>query len=163
MMRVEVIFLTSSDASSIAGNTRRLLRPPSKTGINPSPGSGQVPAQVFRGFKRVADSLRWLGANRRQEIAGQGRADESITSTVLGLRGEYGAPLSPRLTLLLGFDGLLTLWVCSARDQRPCHQGRVTCGFWPADFRGSQHGYVERFDWKSGPLRRLESTLGIGA
>jgi len=28
---------------------------------------------------------------------------------VLGLRGEYGAPVSPRLTLVVGFDGLVQL------------------------------------------------------
>ena len=108
--KVEVIFLTSSDASSIAGNT---TTPSSSAEQDRNQSFSRLGVRYLRRFSEgsSASLIPFVGweQTRRQEIAGQGRADESITSTVLGLRGEYGAPLSPRLTLLLGFDGLLTL------------------------------------------------------
>jgi hypothetical protein len=108
--RVEVIFLTSADASSITGGA-----------TTPSSYAEQDRDQSFTrlGFRYVrafpdgsgASLIPFVGwdQTRRQEIAAQGRADESVTSTVLGLRGEYGAPLSPRSALVVGFDGIVQL------------------------------------------------------
>ena len=108
--RIEVIFLNSSDASSI-----------SNTSASPSSAARQDRNQSFSrlGVRYVRTFADGGGASltsfvgwdqtQRQEVAGLGSADETITSMVLGLRGEYGAPLSPRLTLVVGFDGMVQL------------------------------------------------------
>jgi hypothetical protein len=108
--KVEVIFLTSSDASSISGNT---TTPSSFAEQDRTQSFSRLGFRYLRAFPDGASAsltpfVGW-DQTRRQEIEGQGSADESIASTVLGLRGEFGAPLSPRLTLVAGFDGLLTL------------------------------------------------------
>ena len=108
--QLNVIFLTSSDASSISSHT-----------ASPSSSARQDRNQSFsrlgvRYVRALADDgaascLPFVGwsRTRRQQVAGLGSADESIASTVFGLRGDYVAPLSPRLTLVLGFDGMVEL------------------------------------------------------
>jgi hypothetical protein len=107
--RVEIIFLTSADSSAITSN-------------NASPSSVADQAQD-RSFSRLGiryarvlpdgsgvSLIPFVGWDhtRRSQTAGLVQASESIDSTVLGLRGEFIAPLSSRLTLTLGFDGLVT-------------------------------------------------------
>jgi len=108
--RVELIFLTSFDASSIAGNT---ATPSSYAEQDRNQSFSRLGVRYVRAFPdgSAASLVPFVGWDhtRRQEIAAQGRADESVTSNVLGLRGEYGAALSPRLTLVVGFDGLVQL------------------------------------------------------
>jgi hypothetical protein len=108
--KIEVIFLTSSDASSISNNP---ASPSSLAEENRSQSFSRLGVRYVRAFSdgSGASLIPFVGwdRTRRQEVAGLGNADESIASMVLGLRGDYVAPLSPRLTLVLGFDGLFTL------------------------------------------------------
>jgi hypothetical protein len=107
--RVEIIFLTSADSSAITSN-------------NASPSSVADQAQD-RSFSRLGiryarvlpdgsgvSLIPFVGWDhtRRSQTAGLVQASESIDATVLGLRGEFIAPLSQQLTLTLGFDGLAT-------------------------------------------------------
>jgi hypothetical protein len=108
--KVWVIFLTSSDASAIAG---KATTPSSSAEQDRNQSFSRLGFRYLRAFSDggSASLTPFVGWDRmrRQEIAAQGTADESIASTVLGLRGEYGAPLLPSLTLVVGFDGLFTL------------------------------------------------------
>jgi hypothetical protein len=108
--KIEVLFLTSSDGSSMSSHT-----------ASPSSSSQQDRDQSFSRFGvRYARVFADGGAacltpfvgweqKQRHEAAGLGSASESISSMAFGLRGDYAAMLSPRLTLVLGFDGLLTM------------------------------------------------------
>jgi hypothetical protein len=107
--RLEVIFLTSSDSSSLVNNNvspsasaeQEQDRSFSRLGIHYvralADGSG-VSLTPFVGWEHMDFS----------ETAGLAQAKEATDSTVLGLRGEYVAPLPLRSTLMLGFDGLIT-------------------------------------------------------
>ncbi len=108
--KIELIFLTSSDASSISNNA---VSPSSLAAEDRSQSFSRLGVRYVRAFAdgSGASLTPFCGwdRTRRQETAGLGSAQESTTSTVLGLRTQYGAPLSQRLTLVIGFDGILTL------------------------------------------------------
>jgi hypothetical protein len=108
--KVELIFLTSSDASSITNNA---ASPSFSAQTNRNQSFSRLGVTYLRAFPdgSGASLIPFVGwdETRRRQVVGLGSADESIAATVLGLRGQYGAPLSPRLTLVVGFDGLLTL------------------------------------------------------
>ncbi len=108
--RIEAIVLTSADASAI-----------SRYSASPSSVAEQDRRQSFSrfGIRYVralpdgsgASLTPFVGWDRTdlEQVSGLAMADETIASTVLGLRGDYLALLSPGLTLVLGFDGYLTL------------------------------------------------------
>jgi hypothetical protein len=108
--KIEVIFLTSSDARAVSNNA---ASPSSLAEEDRSQSFSRLGVRYVRALadRSAASLIPFVGWDRarRQEVAGLGSADESIASTVLGLRGEYGAPLTPRLSLVLGFDGILTI------------------------------------------------------
>ena len=89
--RVEMIFLTSSDANSISNNA---ASPSSLAEEDRSQSFSRLGVRYVRAFAdgSGASLIPFVGwdRTRRQEVAGLGSADESIASTVLGLRGEYG-------------------------------------------------------------------------
>ena len=108
--RVEAIFLTSSDTNSI-------------TGTAASPSAASQTSERDQSFSRLgvryvrafadgsgASLIPFIGWDHteRNQTAGTAFASESIDATVLGLRGEYVAPVSANSTLALGFDGLVT-------------------------------------------------------
>ena len=100
--RVEVIFLTSSDSSAIAGNSP-----------NPSSVASQQQDRSFtrlgiRYVRALADGsgaslLPFVGWDHtgRDQTAWLGLANEAIDSTVLGFRGDYVVPFSPWSILTL--------------------------------------------------------------
>jgi hypothetical protein len=108
--KIELVFLTSADGSAIANG-----------GTSPSALAEQDRNQSFsrlglRYVRALTDGsgvslMPFVGWDRTQltQTSGLSIASQSVSSTVLGLRGHYVAPLSPSLTLLVGFDGLLTM------------------------------------------------------
>jgi hypothetical protein len=108
--KIEAIFLTSSDASSISNNT---ASPSSFAQQDRNQSFSRLGVRYVRAFAdgggaSVIPFVGWDQTQRR-EVAGLGSAEESISSTVMGLRGDYVAWFSPKLTLVLGFDGMLTV------------------------------------------------------
>ena len=108
--RAEIVFLTSSDSSTITS-----------TSASPSALADQEQDRSFsrlgiRYVRALADGsgvslipfVGWDHAGRDQ-AAGLALASESIDSTILGLRGEYVDPFSPWSILTIGFDGMMTL------------------------------------------------------
>jgi hypothetical protein len=108
--KIELIFLTSSDASSVSNNA---ASPSALAEEDRDQSFSRLGIRYVRAFAdgSGASLLPFVGweRTRRKEVAGLDSADESIVSTVLGLRADYVAPLSPKLTLAVGFDGLFTL------------------------------------------------------
>jgi len=108
--KLEVIFLTSSDASSISNNT---ASPSASARQDQDQSFSRLGVRYVRAFADggTASLVPFVGWNQtqRRQVAGLGSADESIASTLFGLRGDYVARLSPRLTLVLGFDGMVEL------------------------------------------------------
>jgi hypothetical protein len=103
--KVDVLFLTSSDSSTISSTSRSAAdqsqeRSFSRLGIHYvrflADGSG-VSLTPFVGWDHSG----------RDQTAGLAVASEVVNSTVLGLRGDYVAPL-PWSVLTVGFDGIMT-------------------------------------------------------
>jgi hypothetical protein len=105
--KLEVIVLTSSDASSISNNT---ASPAASAKQDRDQSFSRLGARYLRAFADggAASLVAFVGWNQSQRRQ-VGIADESIASTLFGLRGDYVALLSPRLTLVLGFDGMVEL------------------------------------------------------
>jgi hypothetical protein len=107
--RAEIIFLTSFDSGDVTGSAASLAavadqeqrRSFSRLGIRyvrtlpDGSGASLVP---FFGWDRTS----------RSQSTVLTRASESLTSSVLGLRGDYVAAFSPWSILTVGFDGMIT-------------------------------------------------------
>ena len=108
--KIEVLFLTSADSNSISGSS---VSPVSFAAQDRNQSFSRLGVRYVRAFPDGAGAsltpfVGWEQTQIRQ-VAGLGSAYESTSSTILGLRGETVAPLSTGLTLLFGFDGLVTL------------------------------------------------------
>ena len=108
--RVELIFLTSSDASAITGNT---TTPSALAEQDRDQSFSRLGVRYVRAFadRLTASLVTFLGwdQTQRRQVAAQAGADESISSTLIGLRGESVTSFSPSVTFVLGFDGILTM------------------------------------------------------
>jgi len=108
--RIEVILLTSSDADSLSSNS---VSPFTSAAQDRNQSFSRLGVRYVRAFADGSGATLTSFVGRDQtdfrQVAGLASADQSTTSTILGLRGEASAPLSPGLSLLLGFDGSVTL------------------------------------------------------
>jgi len=108
--RIEVTFLTSSDADSLSSDS---VSPYTSAAQDRNQSFSRLGVRYVRAFAdgSGATLTSFVGRDRTdfRQVAGLASADQSTTSTILGLRGEASAPVSPGLSLLLGFDGIVTL------------------------------------------------------
>jgi hypothetical protein len=107
--RAEVIFLASSDASVIAGNSADpwLLADQEQDRSFSRLGIHYVRALPDGSGASVTPFVGWEHTARNQR-SGLALASEAIDATMVGLRADYVALTLATSTLTLGFDGLVT-------------------------------------------------------
>jgi hypothetical protein len=159
--KADVLFLTSSDSSALTSTS---LSPSSAIDQNQDRSFTRLGIHYVRFLvdgsgESLTPFVGWDHTSRSQ-TAGLALAREGVDSTVLGLRGDYVAPLSWSV-LTLGFDGMMT-WSTMQRAgpaTLPAREGDITAFGQPMAAGGSADTWTTAIG-NLAPYATLEITHG---
>jgi len=157
--KADVLFLTSSDSSALTSTRASSAADQNQDRSFTRLGIHYVRFLADGSGESLTPFVGWDHTSRRQSV-GLDVASETIDSTVLGLRGDYVAPLSWAV-LTLGFDGMMT-WSTVQRAgpaTLPAREGDITAFGQPMAAGGNADTWTTAIG-NLAPYATLEITHG---